>query len=67
MDDEEQQALSAWGEKVIELCEPEVVDAILKAVRRMARKQNLETVDREFAQAQVRSILEARKKIGKTQ
>lgn len=64
MDEQEREALRAWGERVVGL-EPEIVATILKAVRQMAGKQNLRKADREFAQAQVRSIIQARKKLRK--
>ena len=59
MDDSEKIALREWAEQIVKL-EPDVVDAVSQAARGMSGDRRLQKSDREFAQAQVQAITQAK-------
>ena len=64
MTEDERQAMNEWADRVVRL-EEETVKYLLKVVRRLAADHRLLHADRKFAQSQVDSIRQARRRLTK--
>lgn len=62
--DDEQQSIRDWADKIVGL-DIDTINAILRSLKELAADRRLKLSDREFAQLQVRSIGQARKRAKK--
>lgn len=58
---DEEQLLLEWADKIVRL-DVTTVDVLVRMLRQLSKDQRLKSSDREFAESQVRSIMQARKR-----